>query len=147
MKKKIESFEDLECWKACRGVRKFVSKIIKKFPAEEKYALTDGMRRASPSTTENIAEGFGRYHYGENIQFCRISRGSLHELNDQFISALDDNYITEEEYKTGRQLIKTALALLNGYINYLQKAKTGKYQQKLNSVHEDYIEYIKTEKS
>ena len=100
MKKKIESFEDLECWKACRKVRKYVIEIIKKFPPEEKYALTDGMRRYSRSTTENIAEGFGRYHYGENIQFCRISRGSLHEFNDQFISALDDSYITEEEYKT-----------------------------------------------
>ena len=115
--------------------------LIKKFPQEEKYALVDGMRRSSRSTTENIAEGFGRFHYGENIQFCRISRGSLVELEDQFIAALDDHYITEEEYKNGRQLIKTALALLNGFINYLQKAKSGKYQKESNSLHEDYIEY------
>ena len=141
MKKKIESFEDLECWKSCREIRKYVMILIKKFPKEEKYALTDGMRRSSRSTTENIAEGFGRYHYGENIQFCRISRGSLIELEDQFISAMDDNYITEQEYNTGRQLIKTALALLNGFINYLQKAKSGKYQKQSNSIHEDHIEY------
>ena len=62
MKKKIVSFEDLDCWKACREIRKYVMILIKKFPKEEKYALTDGMRRSSRSTTENIAEGYGRYH-------------------------------------------------------------------------------------
>ncbi|MCF8368161.1 MAG: four helix bundle protein [Bacteroidales bacterium] len=141
MKKRIVRFEDLECWKAYREVRIYVMKIIKKFPPEEKYALVDGMRRSSRSTTENIAEGFGRYHYGENIQFCRISRGSLHELIDQFISAFDDNYINEDEYKNGRQLIETALAILNGFINYLQKAKSGKYNEPKNSINEDLIEY------
>ncbi len=120
----IRSFEDLKCWKACREVRQFVMKIIKKFPPEERYALTDGMRRSSRSTTENIAEGYGRYHYGENIQFCRISRGSLYELIDQFISAFDDNYITKMEYDKGRELINKAITILNGYINYLNKAKS-----------------------
>ena len=78
---KINSFEYLNCWKACRETKKYVAEIIKKFPDYEKYALTVGMRRASRSTTENIAEGFGRFHYQENIQFCRISRGSVLYLN------------------------------------------------------------------
>lgn len=141
MKKKIVSFEDLECWKACREVRKFVTQIIKKFPPEEKYALTDGMRRSSRSTTENIAEGYGRYHYGENIQFCRISRGSLYELIDQFISALDDNYITKIEYDDGRKLIDKAIPILNGYINYLRKAKTTYKTKNSGTLNEDEIPY------
>jgi four helix bundle protein len=124
MENKIKSFEELKCWKACREVGKYVMKIIKKFPPEEKYALTDGMRRSSRSTTENIAEGYGRYHYSENIQFCRISRGSLYELIDQFIAAYDDKYISDMEYKDGRKLINIAIPLLNGYINYLIKAKS-----------------------
>jgi len=141
MKKKITSFEELECWKACRDVRRFVSEIIKKFPAEEKYALTDGMRRSSRSTTENIAEGFGRYNFQENIQFCRISRGSLHELINQHITAIDDEYITKAEYTHGRQLTKTALALLNGYINYLIKAKSNYKSGNSNVLHEEQITY------
>ncbi len=141
MKKKIVSFEDLECWKACREVRKFVMEIIKKFPPEEKYALTDGMRRSSRSTTENIAEGYGRFHYGENIQFCRISRGSLYELIDQFISALDDNYITKIEYDDGRKLIDKAIPILNGYINYLRKAKTTYKTKNSGTLNEDEIPY------
>mgnify|MGYP002725450436 CR=1 FL=1 len=120
---KLLSFEELDCWKASRVVRNEVSTIINKFPSEEKYALTDNMRRASRSITENIAEGFGRFHYQENIQFCRISRGSLFELIDQYITAKDETYISSEEYKRGRELLEKAIGLLNGYINYLKKAK------------------------
>jgi len=97
--------------------------LIKKYPKEEKFAIVDDMKRAARSSTHNIAEGFGRFHYQENIQFCRQSRGSLYELIDQLITSLDDNLITEEEYKKGRELIDKSLALLNGYINYLSRAK------------------------
>lgn len=123
-----KSFEDLECWKAATVVRRNVKDTIKKFPAHERFDLTDNMRRASRSATHNIAEGYGRFHYQENIQFCRISRGSLFELIDQFITALDEEYIVDSNYKTGREQIETALRLLNGYINYLenQKKKKGK---------------------
>ena len=98
--------------------------LVKKFPEEVKYSLIDGMKRASRSATENIAEGFGRYHFQENIQFCRHSRGSLHELIDQLITALDEEYITQNEFIKGKDLINNALGLLNGYFNYLKKAKT-----------------------
>ena len=119
----LQSFEDLECWQAATEVRRFVMNIVKKFPQQEKFSLTDDMTRAARSVTHNIAEGFGRYHFQENIQFCRQSRGSLQELNDQFITAHDEQYITDEEYNSGRALITRALALLNGYINYLDNAK------------------------
>lgn len=75
------------------------------------------MLRAARSTTHNIAEGFGRYHYQENIQFCRQSRGSLFELKDQLICSLDEGFITEEDKDKGTVLIDKALTLLNGYIN------------------------------
>ncbi len=117
------SFEDLDCWKACRDVRMFVLNIVKQFPQEEKYALSSGIRRSSRSTTENIADGFGRFYFQENIQFCRHSGCSLYEIIDQLITAYDEDYITQDEYKDGRILINKALCLLNGYIKYLRKAK------------------------
>ncbi len=58
-----------------------------------------------------------------NIQFCRISRGSLHELKDQLICSLDDGFIRTEEYGEGMELIDRAIALVNGYINYLGKRR------------------------
>ena len=64
----INSSEDLECWKASRALRIFVSKnVLPKFPEIEKYALTSQLRRSSRSVGDNIAEGFGRYSYQENI--------------------------------------------------------------------------------
>ncbi len=128
----IKSFEDLECWKACIEVREFISTLIKKFPLSEKYDLIDNMRRASRSTTRNIAEGYGRFHFQENIQFCRISRGSLFELIDDLITSKSENYISEQEYIDGRRIIGRALALLNGYINYLKQAQKNKNENTFN---------------
>jgi len=118
-KKRFTSFEELDSWKACAEVRRFISKLVKKYPQEEKFRLVDNMMRAARSTTHNIAEGFGRFHFQENIQFCRQSRGSLHELIDQLITSVDEGFITQEDYSTGRTLINNAIGLVNGYINYL----------------------------
>jgi len=119
----IKSFEDLNCWKKARKLRNEIREIVKRFPDYEKYELVSQMRRASRSVTHNIAEGYGRFHYQENIQFCRISRGSLYELLDQFITALDENYISEEVYIKCKKQVIECLAVLNGYINYLKRAK------------------------
>ena len=126
MDNKIRSFEDLECWKTCTEMRRFVSILIKNFPKDEQYGLTSQMKRASRSVTHNISEGYGRFHYQENIQYCRQARGSLYELIDQFIVALDEKYITEEELINGKEQINKSLALLNGYIKYLIRAKDSK---------------------
>jgi four helix bundle protein len=117
----FRSFEDLKCWQACREVRVFVIGLVKNYPKEEKFSLVDNMKRAARSTTQNIAEGFGRFHYKENAQFCRISRGSLFELLDDLITSNDEEYITREDYQKGRELISNALLILNGYINYLNR--------------------------
>ena len=119
----FKSFEELDCWKACREVRQYIAKLVKKYPKDEKYRLVDNMIRSSRSSTHNIAEGFGRFHYQENIQFCRMSRGSLYEIRDQLICSLDEGFIKTEEYEEGMELIDKAIALLNGYINYLNKRR------------------------
>lgn len=119
----------MEVWKKGRDVRLFIQAVVKKFPAEEKFALTLQIRKSSRSITNNIAEGYGRFFYQENIQFCRISRGSLTETLDHMIVAFDEKYINEVELKEFRVLHDDCLRLLNGYISYLQKAKTGSSNQ------------------
>ncbi len=91
----LRTFEDLEVWKLGRQLRKDISLLVKSFPVEEKYRLTDQIIRASRSVTNNIAEGYGRYHFQENIQFCRQSRGSLNEIIDHLIVAYDEKYIDD----------------------------------------------------
>ena len=84
--------------------------------------MKQNLKRASRSATRNIAEGFGRYHYKENIQFCRISRGSLFEIKDDLIICVDEAQVKAEETKEGVELVDKAIASLNGYIKYLSKA-------------------------
>jgi four helix bundle protein len=92
-----ESFEDLNVWKKAREFRKSLRELAKQFPNEEKYRLADQIIRASRSVTANIAEGHGRFHYQENIQFCRTSRGSLSEVLDHLTVAYDERFITMEQ--------------------------------------------------
>ncbi len=117
-----KDFVTLEAWKRCREVRNFFYKeIIPKLPNEEKYNLGTQIRKASVSITANIAEGYGRFHYQEAVQFYRISRGSLFELKDHLISCKDFNYITKDLFNIGIDLIESAKITLNGYINYIKE--------------------------
>lgn len=81
------------------------------------------MRRASRSVTNQIAEGYGRYHYQENIQFCRVARGSFEEMHDHINICFDEEYIDKDEHERLLELKKEVRKLLNGYIKYLKKAK------------------------
>ena len=118
----MHSFEELEAWKSARAYRNSIAELVKKFPQEEKYRLTDQILRSSRSVTANIAEGFGRFSYKENIQFCRQSKGSLNETLDHLICALDSGYITEEELAGFRIQFSNTLKLINGYISYLKRS-------------------------
>ena len=119
----MKTFEELDCWKKATEIRRQRAELVKGFPYEEKYKLTDQIVRASRSVTANIAEGFGRFHYQEYAKFCRQSRGSLYELIDHLIVAKDENYISTEEYERLKSEIELTLAVLNGFINYLLIAK------------------------
>ena len=134
----IRTFEDLECWKACRKLRLFVAKeILPILPRDEKYRLKDQMLKAARSTTANIAEGYGRFHYLDNAKFCSNSRGSCWEVLDHLITANDEGMISLEVLEKGRELINTAVKLINGYMNYL-KRQAGKAP----SVQEEPTEYV-----
>lgn len=94
----MKSFEELDCYKEARKYRKEVSMFCRTLPKTEEYRLKDQLIRSSRSVTENIAEGYGRHHHQENIQFCRISRGSLFESIEQLNIGLDEKYLNNEKY-------------------------------------------------
>jgi four helix bundle protein len=119
----IRSFEDLQCWQACRALRIFIRrKIIPLMPKGEIYRLTDQLIRCSRSTTANIAEGYGRFHYLDNAKFCSNSRGSCWETLDHLITANDESLISDDLLAEGRELVNHAVKLTNGYITYLQRS-------------------------
>ena len=120
---RLNDFRDLEAWQRCRGIRNQIWILCKNFPDQEKYRLSDQMIRASRSATACIAEGYGRFHYQENIQFCRQARGSLYELLDHLDTAHASNYMDSSQMEKLTAEVKTAIRVLNGYIKYLRHQK------------------------
>jgi four helix bundle protein len=118
---KHNDFRDLEVWQRCRTIRRNVWRICRQLPKEERFRLADQMIRASRSVTACIAEGYGRFHFRENVQFCRQARGSLYELIDHIDVATECGYVSPENTKALTTKTKKAIWILNGYIKYLNK--------------------------
>ncbi len=123
MRAKIETFEDLEAWKLAHELILEVYKFVECLPNYEKYNRVQQLRRSSSSVAANIAEGYGRYNYQENIQLCRIARGSLDETMNHIIAARDLKQAPLDECERLYNLCLRVRKVINGYIAYLQKAK------------------------
>ena len=95
MSERVKSYKDLLIWQKGIELIKDVYQVVKKFPREETYVLSDQLRRAAISIPSNIAEGQARQHTPEFKQFLYISLGSLAELNTQLIIAKELGYINE----------------------------------------------------
>jgi four helix bundle protein len=117
----MDGFEDLEVWKKCRQLRIEISELLKGFPLDEKYRLIDQLKRSSRSVTANVAEGHGRFHYLDNLKFCRNARGSLNEILDHLVCACDEKIIDADQLKYLRERYSECFRLLNGYIALLKK--------------------------
>ncbi len=115
------NFESLECWKMCEELKQYIrNEILPKLPANEKYELYSQFRRASRSTTANIAEGWGRFHTKDQIKFLINARGSVAEILDQTLEALSWDYIENKTLLEIRKQTDSCLKLINGYIRYLR---------------------------
>jgi four helix bundle protein len=106
-----------------RAFRKNIYLACRGFPKQETFELSSQMRRAAVSVTANLAEGYGRFSYQENMQFCRQSRGSVYELRDHLTTALDAVYITQEQYKQYESQATSVIKLINGYIRSTKQRK------------------------
>jgi len=115
-KPSISDFKDLEVWKVARELRTAIYRVARLLPDFEKYGHASQLRRAATSVTANIAEGYGRYSYQENAQFCRQARGSLYELRDHLTTCADEHYLSEGRSVELERLAHRVIQLINGYI-------------------------------
>jgi four helix bundle protein len=127
----IRTFEDLDVWKVCRNLRTQIATTVYTFPKEEQYRLRDQLIRASRSVTANLAEGYGRFHYAENLQFARQARGSLYEIIDHLTVAQEEKLISDETFTLVRESVLRAVLVVNGFIRYLSKARTSSRDSRL----------------
>ena len=93
----IKSYRDLLIWQKGIKIVFLVYQLVKTFPQDEIYALSNQLKRASVSIPSNIAEGYGRNTNKSFSYFLDISRGSLYELETQLIIAKDLGFISDEK--------------------------------------------------
>ena len=93
----IKDYRDLEVWKQAMALCETVYGVVRKFPADERYALGDQLRRAIVSIPSNIAEGNGRDSRSEYARFLSIARGSLFEVQTQLELAVRLGYVNPTE--------------------------------------------------
>jgi four helix bundle protein len=114
--------KNLDAWKFSMQLVKEIYLLTKKCPKEELYGLTSQSKRAAVSVPSNIAEGLGRQYKKDTLQFLHISRGSLYELETLLNIAVMVEIITEQDFNSIIPSLEKALQVLNGFINYNQKA-------------------------
>ena len=112
----VRDFKDLEVWRSARVLRVEIYKVAKLLPDFEKFGLATQLRRAATSVTANIAEGYGRFGYQENVQLCRQARGSVYELRDHLTTCVDEGYLDLAEAKKLDGMAQRVAQMLNGYI-------------------------------
>ncbi len=92
-------YRRLDVYRGAKSLAINVNNCIKNFPIEERFSLSNQLRRSSTSVMFNIAEGFGRYSKNERVRFLEIANGSLMEVSSQLELAEAYLYITNEELR------------------------------------------------
>jgi four helix bundle protein len=115
--KKIETFKDLLVWQKAMNLTTKVYQIVKKLPKEERYSLSDQMRRAAVSIPSNIAEGYGRHTPKEYVRFLSIARGSAFELETQLLACEQIHYLSASDIQPHLAIISELTKMLSSLIH------------------------------
>lgn len=111
---------DLACWRNAMDLVRDVYTATKAWPIDERYALTNQIRRSAVSVPANIAEGHGRFSKKEFLHHLSIASGSLREVETLLEVAKDAGYISESEFLEFMIQAERARRPLRGLFGYLQ---------------------------
>jgi len=116
------SYRNLNVYKKARSLVIDIYELLKMFPAEERFALCDQIRRAAISITSNIAEGMSRYSSKEKVHFIEIAYASMMEVESQFDIACALTYISENQFEEISLKIRDVAKMLSGLLStYIEK--------------------------
>jgi len=119
----IKSYKDLLIWQKGIKLVKLTYLICKDFPKDEVFGLQSQIKRSSVSIPSNIAEGYGRNTSQSFIQFLRIARGSLLELETQLIIAKELDFVDVDSFEEMSALITEESKMINGFIKSMENKK------------------------
>ena len=116
----IERFEDIKAWQEARELTRMVYAVSIRGAFAKDYRLRDQIQGSAISVMSNIAEGFDAQTDRQFVQFLGYARRSATELQSQLYTALDQNYITQEEFDQIYTQAKKTKGLIGGFIRYLE---------------------------
>jgi four helix bundle protein len=115
------NFEKLEVWRKAVEFAGLVYELTRSFPVEERFGLTNQMRRASVAVSSNIAEGSSRSSKADYSRFVEIAAGSLFEVISQAHVSLRQGYLKEEAFQATHASAEELSRMLSGLRTYLAK--------------------------
>jgi four helix bundle protein len=118
----IERFEDIQGWQKARELTRRVYAATRGGEFARDYGLRDQIQRAAGSVMANIAEGFDAGSDVEFIRFLRYARRSASEVQSHLYVALDQGYVTQDQFNEIYQTATEARRLIGGFIRYLQQS-------------------------
>ncbi|HAF71196.1 MAG: S23 ribosomal protein [Acetothermia bacterium 64_32] len=119
----VRRFEDLAAWKLARELVCLIYAVTKKSDFDSDISFRDQFRRAAVSIVANVAEGFERGSDKQLIQFLYNARGSAGEVRSLLYVALDQGYLTMEEFQNCISKAEEVSKALFGFIRYLQSGR------------------------
>ncbi len=120
---KIKRFEDIESWIEARELTKVIYATTNKEKFRRDFGLKDQIQRASVSIMANIAEGFDSRSDKAFLNFLNYAYRSTSEVQSLLYAALDQKYISKEEFENYYQMCKRIQGLIGGLIKYLKSVK------------------------
>lgn len=120
---KIDRFEDIEAWQKARVLVKEVYRFSGMGLLSKDYGMKDQIRRAVVSIMSNIAEGFGRRSNTEFANFLNYSHGSTAEVQSLLYVALDQLYISHEQFESAYNQCDEISRMVLSLGTYLRKNK------------------------
>jgi four helix bundle protein len=113
--------EDLEVYTLSEAFGDEIWFLVSSWDYFTKDTVGKQFTRSSDSISANIAEGFGRYHYKENKNFCYFSRGSVIETKSWLKKSYTRKLITEDQYQSLLNKLEVIHLKLNAYIKFIGK--------------------------
>jgi four helix bundle protein len=117
----MTNYKKLEAWTLSMEIVKEIYELTKMYPNEERFGLVSQTNRAAVSVVCNIAEGMGRNHTKDIIQFLHISRGTAYEVETLINVALMIKIIDEQSYSRLNLKLDSNIRLINGLIKYMER--------------------------
>ena len=119
----IRRFEEIEGWQLARELTRRVYGVAMRGAFAKDFGLRDQITRASGSTMHNIAEGFDGGSNAEFVKFLRYSQRSCSEVQSQLYVALDQGYISQDEFDSIYEQAAKTHAKVGGFVRYLLSTK------------------------